>query len=100
MNSPVSNCPLSSYTVCSNNTWPSECAMPPCTCPSTSSGLICGPQSSTATYFLNDTTPVSRSMSTAQMCVPNGKVKFDGSKKLDASSPGSSPGGRFFATYA
>ena len=74
--------------------------MPPCTCPSTSRGLICGPQSSTATYFTIVTWPVSRSTSTATMWAPNGNVKFFGSKKLEASRPGSKSAGRFLATYA
>src|SRR5207249_4101738 len=34
------------------------------------------------------------------MCVPNGYTKFDGSKNAVASSPGSTPGGRFQATLA
>src|SRR6185437_15816861 len=67
--------------------------MPPWTWPSTSKGLMTLPQSSTATYFLSLTSPVSRSISTTQMCVPNGKVKLVGSKKVVASRPGSTPGG-------
>ena len=46
------------------------------------------------------TSPVSGSTSTVQMCVPNGYTKFDGSKNAVASSPGSTPGGRFQATLA
>src|SRR5439155_22711289 len=34
------------------------------------------------------------------MWVPNGYTKFDGSKKAVASSPGSTPGGMFQATFA
>ena len=38
--------------------------------------------------------PSSGSTSTTTRCVPKGNVKFSGSKKLVALSPGSSPGGR------
>ena len=52
---------------------------PPCTWPSTISGLTCTPQSSTATYCSTSTPPVSVSTSTTHMWVPNGHEKFGGS---------------------
>ena len=52
---------------------------PPWTWPSTISGLICTPQSSTATYLRTSTPPVSVSTSTTQMCVPKGHEKLGGS---------------------
>ena len=52
---------------------------PPWTCPLTMSGLICTPQSSTATYFSTSTPPVSVSTSTTQMWVPKGHEKLGGS---------------------
>src|SRR5712692_1589869 len=42
-------CPFSSYTRCSSIAPPMPCAVPPCTWPSTMSGLIMVPQSSTTT---------------------------------------------------
>src|SRR5216683_3271177 len=67
--------------------------MPPWICPSTKSGLIALPQSSTATYRRKVTSPVSRSTSTTQTWVPNGKVKFFGSNEAVALRPGSNPSG-------
>ena len=55
-------------------------AIPPCSCPSTICGLTIRPQSSTATKRRTVVIPVSVSTSTTQMCVPNGQVKFGGSK--------------------
>ena len=43
--------------------------------------------SSTATYLSTSTLPVSVSISTAQMCAPNGNTRFSGSKNADPSSP-------------
>src|SRR6185436_10511547 len=77
-----------------------DCTIPPCTCPSTSSGLITLPQSSTATYLIIFVSPVSLSISTTQTWVPKGKVKFFGSKKYVADNPGSVSGGSSLATCA
>jgi hypothetical protein len=54
-------------------------ATPPITWPSTISGLMMLPQSSTATYLSIRVDPVSGSTSTTQMCAPAGKVKLGGS---------------------
>ena len=68
--------PSLSNTASSYSAWASPWMTPPCTCPSTISGLTCTPQSSTATYCSTSTWPVSVSTSTVQMCVPNGHEKF------------------------
>src|SRR5205807_4030662 len=62
----VSNWPCSSYTTDSRSAWLAPWAIPPWTCPSTSSGLITRPQSSTATYRTMRTMPVWGSISTTQ----------------------------------
>ena len=54
--------------------------MPPCCWPSTSSGLITVPQSSTATWRTTRDPPVSRSTSTTAMWAPNGNVASPWSK--------------------
>src|SRR6266699_5214504 len=77
---------------CSYIAWPTPCAIPPWTCPSTSSGLIWRPQSSTATKRLISASPVSLSISTTQICVPKGKTQASGSQKTVVSRPGSIPG--------
>ena len=48
--------------------------MPPCCWPSTSIGLRMRPQSSTATWRIGTTRPVSMSTSTTATCAPNGNV--------------------------
>ena len=53
--------------------------IPPCTCPSTISGLITVPTSSTATYRTSRASPVSVSTSTTAACAPPGQEKFGGS---------------------
>src|SRR5260221_1192529 len=77
---------------CSYTAWPPPCAIPPWTSPTTSSGLIWRPQSSTATKRLISESPVSLSISTTQICVPNGKTHASGSQKTVVSRPGSIPG--------
>src|SRR5207245_697586 len=73
---------------------------PPWICPSTSSGLMTRPQSSTATRRRRRTAPDSRSTSTTATCVPEGKVKFGGSHTVVASSPGSMDAGSALADQA
>ena len=68
-------------------------ARPPCTCPSTISGLTTLPMSSTATYLRIFTNPVSVSISVAHRWVPCGKEKFPGSYVASASMLGSTPSG-------
>ncbi len=58
------------------------------------------PTSSTATYFVTSTSPVSVSTSTTQMWAPNGNTRLAGSKNDDSSSPGSTPSGRLWAVQA
>ena len=68
--------------------------MPPCTCPSASSGLISRPASSTATSWRSETRPVSVSTSTTATWVPNGNVGINGSKSVAAASGPCSPATR------
>ena len=79
MNDPARLFPSSSYGISSYSAGPSPCVSPPWICPSTIMGLMMFPQSSTATNRLTLTSPVPRSMSTTQMYVPNGNVRFGGS---------------------
>ena len=76
------------------------CARPPCTWPSTISGLIGVPTSSTQTYLRSLTNPVSVSISTQARCVPCGKEKFSGSYTASESRLGSTPSGRSWAMKA
>ena len=62
---------------------------PPCTWPSTMSGLSARPTSSTQTYFRIVVRAVSVSTSTAHRCVPCGNEKLTGSYVASASIPGS-----------
>ncbi len=75
-------------------------ARPPCTWPSTISGLTTLPMSSTHTYLRIFTRPVSVSTSIAHRCVPCGKEKFSGSNVASESSEGSTPSGRLCAANA
>src|SRR5258706_10123146 len=63
-------------------------------------GLIAHPQSQTATNRLISASLVSLSISTTQICVPNGKTHASGSQKTVVSSPGSIPGARVLERLA
>ncbi len=75
-------------------------ASPPCTWPSTMSGLICTPQSSTQTYERSVAMPVSVSTSMAARCVPWGYEKSCGSTVDSPASMGSMSSGRLCAVNA
>ena len=72
---------------------------PPWTWPSTMSGLMIVPMSSTQTYLRIVVAPVSVSTSIAHRCVPCGKEKLSGSKVASASMLGSTPSGRLWPVH-
>src|SRR5271165_690724 len=76
-----------SYWTYSVSAWPRPWATAPCTCPSTSSGLITTPQSSTATTRSTRTRPVSGSTATTHAYEPDAYVSGGAPEEAAALMP-------------
>src|SRR6202035_4318940 len=61
--------------------------MPPCRCPSASTGFSTFPASSTVTWRIRVAFPVWVSTSTTARCAPNGNVGLAGRKSTSADRP-------------